>query len=263
MNNQYSNLSEKQKICQILDGEVITIEMNPKTNVFLVKCNAWTEEERSRKGKYILIDTATIGDELKLIDKLEKVAGITPNDLSLIIITHAHFDHAGCVWYFKKHYPHIKVAVPALEADRFRLGDPAPSVPTGLAARILKIRGNRKELKKIEPDILFHGGESLEEFGVHAQVLQLKGHTEGGISIVLNNKKAAIINDLMGGGFLKYGKPAYHFFLYDRIEILKNIKMLYEEGFEAFLVTHGYAFTRKPLKDWLEKELSKHHLNTV
>ncbi|KAF0979950.1 hypothetical protein FDP41_001103 [Naegleria fowleri] len=196
-----------------------------------------------------------------LFSKLEQVAGITPNELSLIIITHAHFDHAGCVWYFKKHYPHIKVAVPALEADRFRNGDPAPSFPTGLASKILKIRGDRKVIKPFEPDLLFHGGESLEEFGVDGKVLQLKGHTEGGISIVLNNKKAAIINDLMGGGFLKYGKPAYHFFLYDWVEILRNIKRLYEEGFEAFLVTHGYAFTREPLKEWLEKELAKHHLD--
>ena len=54
--------------------------------------------------------------------------------------------------------------------------------------------------KPFEPDILFKGGEKLDEFGLPATIYHTPGHTDGGLSVVLDNGKAAVINDLMQGG---------------------------------------------------------------
>ena len=297
-------MKEKQRVEAILDGEVTIIDMSPKTNIFLIKCN-WEECNSSiqnqqptsstdnnkrdaheieishesthstppestssqysrikinKKAKYILIDTGTNGQEEKLIKVLDKELGITPNDLSLIVITHAHMDHAGTCWYLKKHFPHVPIAVPDLEYEMLRRGEPAPSTPTNLVAKILYIRGSRKKILPFEPDLRFKGGEHLEEFGVKASIVHMKGHTEGNIAVMLDNKKAAIMNDVMKGGFFSYGKPGYHLFYDDKMQILKNIKWAFDEGFQTFLVTHGYAFTREPLITWLEKELKQNKL---
>ncbi|KAG2383532.1 hypothetical protein C9374_004203 [Naegleria lovaniensis] len=280
-----NSLSEKETISSVLGDDVIAIDMGPKTNIFLLKCH-WEEVDKTtrtevkiespsaivdeissnnkvyhtietqKRGKYILVDTGKTGDHFKLIQKLEETLHITPNDLSLIVITHAHFDHSGSCWYLQKHYPHVPIAVPYLEADLFRKAISAPSKPTNLLARFTKkVLGDRLGCVPFEPDLLFKGGERLDDYGVKGRVVQMKGHTDGGLVVLLDNKKAAIVNDLMAGSLFSYGHPKFHNFIEDPIAILTNMKSIYDEGHQVIMVTHGYAFTREPFGEWLNKEL--------
>jgi glyoxylase-like metal-dependent hydrolase (beta-lactamase superfamily II) len=49
----------------------------------------------------VLVDTGAPGD-LKHILAAFKSAGIAPGDLSLILLTHGHSDHAGCAAELKR-----------------------------------------------------------------------------------------------------------------------------------------------------------------
>ncbi|KAL9658528.1 hypothetical protein ABK040_006067 [Willaertia magna] len=236
---------EKELIEKIVGDSLIVIDLYLKTNVFLL---------RGENNKWIMVDTGTFGDEHKIIKAMKEKANITPNDLSLILITHAHFDHAGSAHYFKQTYPHIPIAVPELEAEWLKTGEKYPSTPAGLSGKILNIRGNSFPIPKFEPDILLKGRERLEEYGVKASVLHTPGHTIGDMTVLLDNG-VAIVNDLMGGGLIKYGNPDYHFFYEDRNEILRQVsKLLFETNAQVFFVTHGFAFTKEPALKWFQKQ---------
>jgi len=242
---------ELQKIDAIVGDKVVVIPLLPFfTNVFFLKGN---------NGKYVMVDCGSEGEHDKIMEEMQKRMNITPNDLSLILITHAHFDHAGGASYFKKNFPHIPMAVPELEAEYLKTGEIYPSTPQSIAGRILKVRGDRKQVPPFQPDILLKGGESLESYGVDATVIHTPGHTIGGMTVVVHiekgGPKVAIINDLMGGGFVKYGKPAYHFFFEDKEKILKHIhNFVHQEMIQVFYVTHGKAFTRERCAKWLSKQ---------
>ena len=52
----------------------------------------------------ILIDTG-FGSDVKETEQLIKEAGVSPEELHLIVNTHYHSDHAGGNFHFQKNYP--------------------------------------------------------------------------------------------------------------------------------------------------------------
>lgn len=141
-----------------------------------------------------LIDAGSPGHGDKLARKL---AAFSDNPLSLIIITHAHFDHFGCANRLRE-ITGARVAVHADDAEDLRVGRTRIPLVRGwgrvgkpflpLAEKLLKPQPTR-------PDIILHGGERLDTLGLPATVVHTPGHTPGSISIVLDNG-TAFVSDL-------------------------------------------------------------------
>lgn len=65
--------------------EIIRIKLS-LSSVYLIKDH-----------KAILVDTGMPGEEDKILKAVAQ-AGVSANDLSLILHTHAHVDHAAAAW---------------------------------------------------------------------------------------------------------------------------------------------------------------------
>src|SRR5688572_1794189 len=50
--------------------------------------------------KNIIVDTANVGSEQKIINALQKY-GLAPDDIDYVVHSHGHPDHIGCSYLFK------------------------------------------------------------------------------------------------------------------------------------------------------------------
>jgi hydroxyacylglutathione hydrolase len=117
---------------------------------------------------------------IRLVKKLGK-------PLSLIFISHAHFDHYGNA--LKVHNTTgAPIAAPLLDADLIRRGaSEVELVHLGghLGKLLLPVQNFIYHIPPTEPDILYEEGCELKPYGIDARVLHLPGHTHGHSGILL------------------------------------------------------------------------------
>ena len=72
-------------------------------------------------GRPLLIDTGSGREPRQLIYNLEKV-GYSPQDISLVILTHCHIDHVGGAPFLTERYS-LPLAIHELDAPAVEKGD--------------------------------------------------------------------------------------------------------------------------------------------
>lgn len=129
----------------------------------------------------VIVDTGT-GDNIGYIREAIKKAGISEDDLSIIVNTHNHYDHIGGNRFFD-----LDVAMHKDDAIAIETGDDDATVAS-MFGRSIK---GMKVTKKLEE------GDQIHDF----QILHTPGHTRGGIC--LYNGETLISGDTVfaGGGF--------------------------------------------------------------
>lgn len=119
-------------------------------------CNVYVFED-------ILVDTGT-GENIDYILKSIKEAGINPDDLSLIVNTHNHYDHIG-----GDRYLDLKVAMHHKDATTLESGDDKATVASMFG----------QSMGKMKVDWKLQEGDKIHDF----EVLHTPGHTSGGICL--------------------------------------------------------------------------------
>jgi glyoxylase-like metal-dependent hydrolase (beta-lactamase superfamily II) len=141
-------------------------------------------------GHCILVDSGLPGTESK-VEKILRSKGLSFTDISLIVVTHAHIDHAGNARLIREL---SKAPIMAHEGDLPFLTGQAKMTfcPTGTFGRMFKKTGLiTSPYHPFEPDIMLkdHDEFDLASFGIPAMAKYTPGHTEGSISVVLKTRK--------------------------------------------------------------------------
>ena len=197
--------------------------------------NAYLIKDR----KIILVDTGSPREGIKILRGLAR-QGIEPKDFSLILHTHAHFDHAGSTLQLK-HWIEVPTAVHTADEEMLARGRMNPLTPTGLEGRMITPFVNWP-FPAVKADILIGEEISLKKFGVNGRVVFTPGHTAGSISVLLANGEAIVGDLMMGGnmgGALFPSKPNYHYYADDIAQVRKSIKKLIDLRVKKFYVGHG------------------------
>ena len=207
--------------------EVIKIKLS-FSNAYLIK-----------DRKSILVDAGSPNEANRIISAVQK-AGVDVKDISLLIHTHGHFDHAGSTAALKRKLG-VPSAVHKKDAFMLREGRNGEIKPHNFEAQIIKILVP-KSFEPSEPDIIIEEEMSLSDFGVDGSVIFTPGHTQGSVAIVLGNKEAIIGDVLMGGimgGALFGSRPNYHYYIDDVGQIHANIKKILGLKPAKLFVGHG------------------------
>lgn len=192
----------------------------------------------------ILIDSGLPNTEGK-IEKTLKKLNLTFSDIKLIVITHAHIDHAGNTAKIKSL---SGAQVIAHEGDLvyFRGEKKMHFCSTGWFGRLFSKTGAiQKSYALFEPDILLTSKTqfSLNTYGINGEVISTPGHTEGSISVVIENDKA-IVGDLVSSGILLGGIIRTHKakrppFEDNPLLVSQELQSMANRGVTTFFMGHG------------------------
>ena len=195
----------------------------------------------------ILIDAGTYGDMQDLERQLLE-HGVRLRDLRLVVVTHAHADHAGLASDLRQRTGAALVlgAGDVAQAERGRNDD---LKPTSFMATLLKptIPQNFPEFMP-DREITSTAPLDLAPWGIRGSVVQMPGHTQGSVVVVLENKVAFVGDEMLGGnlgGMLFAHTPGEHYYQADAAENRRNVGALLGQGIETFYLGHGGPVKRE------------------
>lgn len=222
---------------------VDTIPMLPfgMLNAFLI----------SRGDRAILVDTGLPNSERK-IEKALTARRLEWSNLTLILLTHAHIDHAGSAARVR-----TISAAPLLahhEELPYCQGQPPLLKPTGPFGRMFYRTGAiQRPFEAVTPDVIMTtDGFDLSGFGFAAQVLHTPGHTPGSVSVVLQDGRV-IAGDLAASGILLGGiacssRPKSPPFEEEPLRVVASLQRLLSLGGREFFLGHGGPLSAKAVQ---------------
>jgi glyoxylase-like metal-dependent hydrolase (beta-lactamase superfamily II) len=180
-----------------------------------------------------------------------KRAGLDLPALSLIVQTHAHYDHCGSTAELKR-LSGALVVVHQSERDEIEHGKNAAVVPVDWMGYLTMPFVTQYE--GVMADVLIADELDLRPYGVAASVIHTPGHTPGSLSVITDGG-AAIVGDLLGGGLI-YGllwpqRPRYHYFASDLTAVRSSIRRVLACSPTRIYVGHGGPLeTRAVIQRW-------------
>lgn len=153
----------------------------------------------------VLVDTGLPGSHRKIGKALRK-HGRDFSDIALIVVTHAHVDHAGSAARLRQL---CNAPIVAHRADMayYAQTDHMDFCETGWAARLFMRTGLiLQPYRPFTPDIVIEEGQALDlaRWGIEGRVQSTPGHTAGSVSVVLASGDA-LVGDLIASGILLGG----------------------------------------------------------
>ena len=154
----------------------------------------------TKAGLY-LVDAGSPRSEGKILDQMERLGR---EDLRLIFITHAHFDHFGCAAALRR-VTGAPIAVHELDAEFLARGETPLGTVRGRGKIAQALLPLAEKLYKPEPtsaDIQYKDGHDFKDVGLDAKAVFLPGHTPGSSGLLIEGK-IAFVGDLLS----TTGKP--------------------------------------------------------
>lgn len=198
---------------------------------------------RSEAG-CVLIDAGIPGSERKIGKVLAK-HGLTFRDIKLIVITHAHTDHAGSAARLRD-----LSGAPILghqdDVNLYSRKEEMTYCATSWVGKLfLKTPIPHEPYEGFVPDILMTNGHTfnLVDFGVDGIVRHTGGHTPGSIAVELSSEDR-MVGDLIAsgiliGGMIFKGRAIRPPFEDDPATVSRELMRMVESGGKRFHMGHG------------------------
>ncbi|MDR0649111.1 MAG: MBL fold metallo-hydrolase [Synergistaceae bacterium] len=223
--------------------------------IFCVKMprvNAWLAESG---GRWLLVDSGkprTVGALFSGIAS----AGCNPRDISLLVISHAHFDHVGGAGRLKRESG-VPIAIHRSEADLLRTGGFEISDGLNGLGRYRAFLGRHVAPRRMfafepaEPDVIIDAERRMDDFGFAATIIHSPGHSRGSVSLLTDDGDLfcgdlAITQPLPG---IWSHMPIYGSSVQD---IKRSWRALLDRGAKHIYPSHGRDFKAEELEDLLK-----------
>ncbi|MAM87646.1 MAG: MBL fold metallo-hydrolase [unclassified Hahellaceae] len=217
----------------------------------------------------VLIDTGLPGTESK-VSRVLKSLDLSFRDIKLIVITHAHIDHAGNTAKLKS-LSGAPVVAHLNDLPYFTREKVMHFCSTGWFGWLFSKTGAiQQPYEPFQPDILLSAQDSfsLSGYGFDGEVVPTPGHTAGSISVVLDNTQA-IVGDLVSsgillGGVIRTGKAKRPPFEDNPLMVSQELQSIADRGVSTFFMGHGGPLPRQEVLRHIEKlkaigKPCKHH----
>jgi glyoxylase-like metal-dependent hydrolase (beta-lactamase superfamily II) len=192
----------------------------------------------------ILVDTGLPGSERKIGRVLARI-GMGFRDIKLIVVTHAHVDHAGSAARIRA-LSGAPILAHAGDAPYYARKATMSFCPTGWFGRLfIKTNLMFEPYEAFTPDLWINEGTPVElaPYGVHGEIRHTPGHTAGSLSVLLDSGEA-LVGDLISSGILLGGlartkvakRPPFE---ENPLAVSDALHRMVAEGREDFYMGHG------------------------
>lgn len=222
----------KMKTWETKSGHKIIRMLAGRSNAFLV----------ANGGKFLLVDSGP-GSCWKTLDRRLRRLGV--GRLDALVLTHAHYDHAGNAARLQEKHK-TKVIAHIAEGPFLARGENSAVGGTNALTRLMvaglgKLFARRARYEPCRPDIQVDPAFDLREFGLKADILHTPGHTPGSLSVIVDDE-IALVGDAMFGVFPGSVLPPY---AVDAGELVRSWGKLLATKCRLFLPAHGSANPRQ------------------
>lgn len=197
---------------------------------------------------FILIDAGFPGTLRTFTGELKR-QGIGPREVLLVVVTHAHYDHAGCLAAIRR-LTGADVLIHASEKTFLETGTSAPVRGTRLLSKAVFRAAvallSKRLYKAAAPTILVDDAFDLGEFGVAGRVIHTPGHTGGSVSVILDSGEA-FVGDACFNLPIVGARSVFPPFAVDVPALLRSWERLLGTGAQTFYPAHGRPFGRERL----------------
>ena len=212
-------------------------------------CNCYLVKEEG----LVLVDAGPPNQVSKLRMELQTLS-IKPEDISLMLLTHGHYDHIGSVNAVKT-LTNCRVAINHREMAWVEqaLRPMPPGIGIWGAVLAILMRGMTPFMKfpASSVDIALEDSEfPLHPFGINGKVFYTPGHTSGSMSLLLETGEAFVGDLAMNGLPMRIG-PGMPSVGDDRNTIKESWKLLLDSGAKWIYPGHGNPFSADILREAL------------
>lgn len=220
-----------------MNTEILPLPLGP-TICYLIK-----EED------VILIDGGWPNRGKEFLKKMRQLS-IQPEDISIILLTHGHWDHIGSLHEIKA-LSGCQVAINHREKDWVEQAlkpiPPVTSVWGKVWDVILRPYARITSFPGTSVDVVLEDAEfSMESYGIHGKVLYTPGHSSGSMSLLLDTGDAFVGDSAMNGLPMRIG-PGMPLFAEDPQLLKKSWRLLLDNGAKRIYPAHGKPFEAEAL----------------
>jgi len=155
----------------------------------------------------VLVDAGSPGNEHRILRQMRAVGrrAVGRDDLRLITITHAHFDHDGSAAALRR-LTGAPIAIHRDDAGALARGETRLGAARGrgiVGQVVLDLLGMHLRAEPASADILLEEGDDLSRYGLDAVVLHTPGHTPGSCCLLVE-RRLVFVGDLLSNN----GRPS-------------------------------------------------------
>lgn len=170
-----------------------------------------------------------------------------PYKIKLIILTHAHFDHAENAAALSELF-RVPIGMHQDDIELIESQNNQSMSAKAFMGKIILSATNmvsKRKMREFAPFVLLKDGDDLNGYGIKAKVIGLPGHTKGSIGVDID-EKAVIVGDALMNIFY----PTVSLLYNDEKMMLNSANKITELGARTVYFGHG-----KPLQNrtWVKK----------
>lgn len=167
--------------------------------------------------------------------------------IKLIVLTHAHFDHAENAAQISKALG-VPIGMNEKDCNLIKSNTNQSLAAETLLGKIVLSASlkafSKRTMQEFKPNVLLNDGDSLADYGIHASIIALSGHTEGSIGIDVDNKHL-----IVGDALMNMFYPTVSMLFHNKNDMLESAGKISRLGDRIIYFGHGKpVFNRQWIK---------------